>query len=120
MSNPAPRSFLDVDASASGKRWRERLDARGANVALDIAQTLGLPDLVARVLAGRGVAVGEAGGFLDPTIRDTMPDPHVLTDMEAAASRLADAVMGGERVAVFGDYDVDGAASAALLARFGG
>ncbi len=118
MSALAERSFLDVDASALGKRWRERLDARGANAALDIAQTLGVPDLVARVLAGRGVGVDDASTFLSPAIRNLMPDPHVLTDMEAAANRLADAVANGERVAVFGDYDVDGAAGAALMARF--
>jgi single-stranded-DNA-specific exonuclease len=87
-------------------------------MALAIAQTHGLPDVLARVLAGRGVSVQEAEGFLSPRLRDLLPDPHRLTDMETASLRLADAVQRGERVAIFGDYDVDGACSAALLAEY--
>jgi single-stranded-DNA-specific exonuclease len=56
--------------------------------------------------------------YLDPTVKRLMPDPHAVTAMEQAALRLADAVARGERIAIFGDYDVDGAASSALLARF--
>jgi single-stranded-DNA-specific exonuclease len=70
------------------------------------------------VLAGRGVEVDEAVAFLDPTVRALMPDPGVLAGMAVAAARLADAVGRGETVAIFGDYDVDGATSAATLARF--
>ncbi len=87
-------------------------------MALAIAQRHSLPDLVARVLAGRGVNADEATAFLDPTLKTLMPDPFVLTDMEALASRVADAIVSGERIAIFGDYDVDGATSAALFARF--
>ncbi|MBN9070820.1 MAG: single-stranded-DNA-specific exonuclease RecJ [Rhizobiales bacterium] len=112
------RLFLDVRASATGVAWEHRLDDRQDRAALAIAQTHGVPDIVARVLAGRGVGVEETPKFLDPTIRDLMPDPASLTDMEAAANRLADAVTRKEKVAIFGDYDVDGAASSALLARF--
>nr|WP_246504819.1 single-stranded-DNA-specific exonuclease RecJ [Microvirga antarctica] len=83
-----------------------------------IAQTHGLPDVLARVLAGRGVGVQEVEGFLTPRMRDLMPDPHVVVDMERAAGRLADAVLGREKVAIFGDYDVDGACSAALLSEY--
>jgi single-stranded-DNA-specific exonuclease len=86
--------------------------------ALAIAQNHGVPDLVARVLAGRGVSALDAARFLDPTIRDLLPDPASLTDMGKAASRLAEAVAAKEKVAIFGDYDVDGAASSALLKRF--
>jgi len=114
----ARRCFLDVRKSATGLAWTSRLDERGERAALAMAQGEGLSEVVARVLAGRGVAPGEAGRFLLPTIRGLLPDPASLTGMEAAAGRLADAVVGRERVAVFGDYDVDGAASAALLARF--
>ncbi|WP_245571668.1 single-stranded-DNA-specific exonuclease RecJ [Microvirga subterranea] len=78
----------------------------------------GLSDVLARVLAGRGVGLHETEGFLNPRLRDLMPDPAVLTDMEPAASRLADAVIRREKVAIFGDYDVDGACSAALLAEY--
>jgi single-stranded-DNA-specific exonuclease len=86
--------------------------------ALAIAQDHGLPDIVARVLAGRGVSAIDAARFLDPTIRDLLPDPSSLTDMDKAAGRLAEAVARKEKVAIFGDYDVDGAASSALLKRF--
>jgi single-stranded-DNA-specific exonuclease len=112
------RGFLGVARSATGRVWRDRLDARGQAQALAIAQHHGLPELLARVLAGRSVSLDEVETFLDPSIRRLMPDPHQLTDMEAAAARLADAVEKGEAVAVFGDYDVDGATAAALLTRY--
>ncbi len=112
------RFFLGVEQSASGRAWRDRLDARGAALALAIAQRHGLPELLARVLAGRGVEVDAVEAFLDPSIRRLMPDPHTLTGMEAAARRLADAVEAGEAVAIFGDYDVDGATASALLCRY--
>lgn len=116
--DPVPRAFLGVDRSVMGQRWVSRLDQAGQNRALAMSQLHGLPELVARVLAGRGVSVDDAPGFLDPTIRTLMPDPYRLTDCEAASERLVLAIRRGERVAIFGDYDVDGAASSALLARF--
>ncbi|MFK0165385.1 single-stranded-DNA-specific exonuclease RecJ [Rhizobium sp. NPDC090279] len=116
--DPVQRAFLGVERSVSGNRWVSRLDQAGQNRALAIAQTHGLPELIARVLAGRGVGQDEAMAFLDPTIRGLMPDPHLLTDCEKAAKRLLQAIKKGETVAIFGDYDVDGAASSALLYRF--
>ena len=110
--------FLGVEKSATGRAWRDRLDERGSARALAIAQRHQLPELLARVLAGRGVEVEEAIAFLDPTVKTLMPDPNGLTDMAAAATRLAEAVVRGEKVAILGDYDVDGASSAAVLARF--
>jgi single-stranded-DNA-specific exonuclease len=115
---PLNRHFLSVEQSATGRAWRDRLDERGSARALAIVQRHELPELLARILAGRGVDVDDAVGFLDPTVRLLMPDPSVLTDMPVAAARLAEAVMGGEKVAIFGDYDVDGASAAAVLARF--
>ena len=112
------RHFLGVERSATGRVWRDRLDERGAGRALAIAQRHDLPDLLARVLAGRGVEIDDVPGHLDPTVRTLMPDPSVLVGMDAAAARIADAVMRRETVAIFGDYDVDGATSAATLARF--
>src|SRR6185312_13916963 len=111
-----PIAFLGVTHSATGRLWRDRLDARGAARALAIAQRHQLPEMLARVIAGRGVEIDAVADFLDPTIRRLMPDPFTVTQMEAAAKRLADAAMRGETVAIFGDYDVDGATSAALLA----
>jgi single-stranded-DNA-specific exonuclease len=112
----APLAFLGVAHSLTGKLWRDRLDARGAARALAIAQRYQLPEMLARVLAGRGIDIDAVEDFLDPTIRKLMPDPHTVTEMEIAAKRIADAATRGERVAIFGDYDVDGATSAALLA----
>ena len=100
--------------SLTGRLWRWRnADDRSA---LAIAQSQALPEIVARLLAQRGLRADEAADFLSPTLRHFLPDPSVLTDMDAAAARLADAVRNGETVGIFGDYDVDGACSVAVLA----
>ncbi len=110
--------FLDVDSSALGRPWRPRLDSGGELRALAIAQIGGQDELIARVLAGRGVEPEAVERYLDPTLRELMPDPFVMRDMAAATERLKRAVEQGERVAIFGDYDVDGACSAALLSEY--
>src|SRR5215468_10165378 len=113
------RLFLGVERSICGRAWRDRLDERGAGRALAIAQRHdNVPELLARILAGRGVEVDEVTSFLDPTVRALMPDPHTLADMRASAVRLADAIVRGETVAILGDYDVDGATSAAVFGRY--
>jgi len=104
---------LGVGCSVTGRRWVWRQGEERTGLA--IAQRLGVPELVGRLLAARGVAMDDAAAFLEPTLRGLMPDPSVLTDMDAAAARLARAVQAGETVAVFGDYDVDGACSAAIM-----
>jgi single-stranded-DNA-specific exonuclease len=112
------RAFLGVERSALCQQWVPRLDQAGQNRALAMSQHHGMPELIARILAGRNVGVDDAQAFLNPTIRDLMPDPHSLTDCAAAANRIADAIERHEAIAIFGDYDVDGAASAALMHRF--
>ncbi|HTV34325.1 MAG TPA: single-stranded-DNA-specific exonuclease RecJ [Methylocella sp.] len=112
------RAFLGVERSVLGRKWLARVDAQGEAHAQAIAQLHGTGDLLSRVLAGRGVTPEAAGDYLDPTLRKLLPDPCVLQDMEAAASRLARAVVRREKIAIFGDYDVDGACSAALLADY--
>ena len=112
------RFFLGVEHSVTGRVWRDRLDERGQARALNIAQRLGIPELLARVLAGRGIEADDAEAFLDPTIKRLLPDPYTLTDMQAAVARIAHAIEHSESVAIFGDYDVDGATAAALLARY--
>ena len=109
-------AFLGVERSLTGRRWAARLaDER---TALAIAQRHGLPDAVARLLAARDVDLDSVTEFLDPTLRRFLPDPLHLKDMDVAIARLMRAVQGGERIVVFGDYDVDGATSSALLLRF--
>jgi single-stranded-DNA-specific exonuclease len=110
--------FLNVERSVLGRPWRSRIDGAGDAQALAIAQVSGQSDLMARILAGRGVKLDEVERYLDPTLRDSMPDPFTMRDMEPAVARLARAVRRAEKVAIFGDYDVDGAASAALLAQY--
>ena len=112
------RFFLDVERSVCGRAWHDRLDDRASARALSIVQRHGMPELLARVLAARDVDPEDVEAFLDPTVKRLMPDPDRLMDMGAAAARIADAVTRGEQVAIFGDYDVDGATAAALLARF--
>jgi single-stranded-DNA-specific exonuclease len=112
------RLFLGVEHSALGRPWRDRLDLEAQGHAQAIAQLHGHPDLLARVLAGRGVHADDCEAFLDPTIRALMPDPNVLVAMEALVARLVAAIETGDTVAIFGDYDVDGACSSALLATF--
>jgi single-stranded-DNA-specific exonuclease len=108
--------FLGVERSALGRRWYTRLD--DDRTALGLAQRLGVPEIVARVIAARGVDEAAVPAFLAPRLRDQLPDPMHLKDMDRAAGRLARAIQAGEQIAVFGDYDVDGATSSALLQRF--
>lgn len=108
--------FLGVERSATGRRWQTRLDDE--RLALGFAQRLGLPDIVARVLAARCVDEAAVPAFLEPRLRDQLPDPDHLKDMDKAAERVTRAVENDELIAVFGDYDVDGATSSALLHRF--
>jgi single-stranded-DNA-specific exonuclease len=111
-----PIPFLGVERSVCGRRWRTR--AADPALAAAIAERHGLPEIVGRLLAQRGVGIDEAPGFLAPRLRDQLPDPSHLRDMDRAVARLLRAVRDGEPIVVFGDYDVDGATSAALLLRF--
>ncbi len=117
---PAPsiRPVLGVACSTLGRAWHARLDDAGLSRALSIVQAHGHPDLLARVLAGRGVGVAEAEDHLAPTLRRAMPDPDGIQGMGAAVARLAAALGRAEAVGIIGDYDVDGAASAALLSEY--
>lgn len=112
--------FLGVSCSAKGFVWRERLGPGQQARATAMSQRFDLPELLGRVLAGRGVQVDDAEDFLTPTIKGLMPDPSSVLDVDVAAARLADAIEGRQKVAVFGDYDVDGACSSALMQLFFG
>jgi single-stranded-DNA-specific exonuclease len=111
-----PDIVLGVTASLTNRAWHwRRAEDR---LALALAQRLDVPEIVGRILAARDIGVDDAADFLQPTLRALLPDPGSLLDMECAADRLASAIATGETVAVFGDYDVDGACSAALLTLF--
>ncbi|MEL6549779.1 MAG: single-stranded-DNA-specific exonuclease RecJ [Pseudomonadota bacterium] len=107
-------AFLNVSHSLTGRRWIGPSDALSRH-AEALVQETGLPHALAAILARRQVTAAEADAFLEPTLRDLLPDPRAMRDMEAAATRFLAAMRGRERVAVFADYDVDGGASAALL-----
>ena len=113
-THPDQPAFLNVASSATGRRWvgPSVEDDRQAEA---LAQETGLPPALCRVLAQRGIAAAEATGFLTPTLRDLLPDPRTLKDMEKATARFLQAVEKDERIAIFADYDVDGGTSAALL-----
>ena len=113
-----PRAVLGVTTSLRGRPWTSRLDDTGEARSLAIAQLTGTSAVLSRILAGRGIGPAETPSYLDPSLRDLMPDPSVFADMERAAARIARAIETRETVAIFGDYDVDGAASAALLADY--
>lgn len=110
-------AFLGVTQSARAMRWQDRLKPDHTHIATAISQRYDLPELLGRVLAARDVGLDDIAGFLNPTIKSLMPDPSSLQDMDVGAERIADAIIKGEQIAIFGDYDVDGASSSALLHR---
>lgn len=107
-------AFLSVDNSLTGRLWRGP-EANLDRAAEALSQESRLPLPVSRILAARGVPAHEAQSYLDPKLRDLLPDPLSLRDMDKAAARIVDAVARRQRIAIFADYDVDGGSSAALL-----
>ncbi|GAB5389305.1 MAG: single-stranded-DNA-specific exonuclease RecJ [Alphaproteobacteria bacterium] len=104
-----------VDRSVTGRRWL--LAAGDERIGLALSQRHRLPEIVGRMMAARGIGLEDASAFLEPRLKDCLPDPSHLLDMNIAAARLADAVEKGEQIGLFGDYDVDGATSTALMLR---
>ncbi len=110
------KAYLGVAASALGRKWVLRdSDDR---TALTISQRLSLPEVVGRVMASRGIGIEGAASFLNPTLRDALPDPSSFLDMDKAAKRIAGGIKLNEKIIVWGDYDVDGATSSALMLRY--
>lgn len=107
-------AFLGVETSILGNRWTGP-DAAVERMGEAISQTLNAPEVIGRILAQRGVQPADAAAYLTPTLKELTPDPSSLKDMDAAADRLVTAVRERQRVAIFGDYDVDGGSSTALL-----
>jgi single-stranded-DNA-specific exonuclease len=115
-SGAGPVHFLGVARSLTGRAWRAR--AADAQVVRAHALSHGLEEPLARALASRGVRAGEADQYLTPTLKGLFPDPSCFLDMDKAAEILVDALVRDRATAVFADYDVDGATSAALLVRW--
>ena len=111
-----PAEDVPVERSVCGRSWR--LKAHDPALALALSQQHGLPELIGRILAGRGVGIDGAQAFIAPKIQTLLPDPSHLHDLDRAVMRLAHAIAGRETVGLLGDYDVDGATSTALLARY--
>ncbi|MCK5576340.1 MAG: single-stranded-DNA-specific exonuclease RecJ [Sphingomonadales bacterium] len=114
--NDGGKNVLGVSHSLSGRKWVSRLNDE--RLALAIAEQSGLPEIMGRLLAARGVLPEEVDDYLNPSLREHLPDPSTIQDMDKATTRLVDAIANDEKIAVFGDYDVDGATSSALLVRF--
>ena len=114
MTTPQDKAFLGVETSATGRRWVGPTGDED-RLAEAMAQDTQLPAPLCRILVRRGVSAQDAAAFLAPTLRDLLPDPRSLKDMDTASARFLTAVAQGERIAVFADYDVDGGTSAALL-----
>ncbi len=110
---PEP-AFLNVEDSLTGRRWVGP-DGNAQRMADALEQETLLPAALCRILADRGVPAENVGQFLDPKLRDLLPDPRSFRDIDIVAGRLVRALADKERIAVFADYDVDGGASAALL-----
>lgn len=109
-------SVLGVAKSLSGLAWELRpADDRNS---LAMAQKYGLPEIVARALAARNVTLETVEAFLNPTLKNNLPSPFSLKDMDRAARRMAASILAGEPIGLMGDYDVDGATSTALLKMF--
>ena len=107
---------LGVDRSFQGRRWQT--PASNDQTVGELKASLEISENLARILAGRGFSLDTAHPFLYPTLKELMPDPSILVDMDKAVDRLVKAVRHSEVIAIFGDYDVDGATSSALLIKF--
>ena len=108
--------FLGVARSLSGRLWTQR--SADPEAVRQHQLRLGLSEPLARALAGRSIGPGGAETYLNPTLKALFPDPSSFLDMDRAAEILVDALQSGRPAAVFADYDVDGASSAALLVRW--
>lgn len=114
----SPEPVLSIHSSGSGRRWvwrDESLASGDGRLALAMAQRAAIPEILARILFSRGVEATRVAAFLDPRLKDWLPDPSCLRDMDRTAARLADAVRNSETIGVFGDYDVDGACGTTIL-----
>jgi single-stranded-DNA-specific exonuclease len=107
-----------VDEKSSLSRFRWRIAEADERLVAAISERCRLPDVVAKIIAARGVPLDKVGDYVSPSIKKLLPDPYKLKDMEKAAARIEAAILKGETIGIFGDYDVDGATAAAVLYKF--
>lgn len=110
--------FLNVQKSLKNNSWHASLESHQESLILDWQQKFGIEHQVAKILISRGIKEENLFNYLDPKLRSLLIDPLKMSDMEKAADRLIKAIQKHENIMIFGDYDVDGACSSALLARF--
>ncbi|WP_370931178.1 single-stranded-DNA-specific exonuclease RecJ [Bartonella sp. DGB1] len=112
------QNIKDKSNSIGGYIWQEILDQQKINYALSISQKKNIPEIIARILVARGVTEAEVEDFLDPKIKNTLPDPLTLKDMDRCGEILVNAILSKQKIAIFGDYDVDGVCSSSILSKF--
>ena len=114
------KTVLGTEISIGGRRWSQKLNEgiETERLVYTIVQRYDLPEIIARLLVARDVSLENVNGFLNPKIRDIMPDPSSLMDMDVAVDRLVKAISDNELIGLFADYDVDGATSSALLKMY--
>lgn len=110
--------FLNVSASVTGQAWLDALDTVRCEHAACLEQKFGVSSMLARLLAARGVDEAQFYNYLEPRLRDSLPDPHSFKDMNRVLERIIAAIDAGEKIAIYGDYDVDGACAASIMYRF--
>ncbi|MBA4164125.1 MAG: single-stranded-DNA-specific exonuclease RecJ [Erythrobacter sp.] len=111
MASHSLAPVLGVSSSLSGRAWHWR----GGNMALGAGISGPDQDILTQLLLARGIAPDDLARNVAPSLREFLPDPSAFLDMDLAAERLAQAMLSGEKITIYGDYDVDGATSAALL-----
>ncbi len=115
--SPLPdRGFLGVSHSVRGRFWQ--LASADTHTVSSLLRHSEMPEVMARAMAVRDIGEADVKDYLAPTVRDLLPNPSSLQDMDAAVERIVQAILSDEAIAVFGDYDVDGATSTALLIRY--
>ncbi len=108
--------LIDENSSLNGFRWRLfDYDQRFVEA---VSQKFNLPDIIAKIINSRNVSFDDTGNYISPLIKNLLPSPFILKDMDKAVDRIVKAIVNGETIGIFGDYDVDGATSSAIIYRF--
>ena len=116
LGTSSENNFLNVVKSLTGKRWVQKPYNERSSLAL--SQKFSLPEIIGRLLDSRGINAASVDGFLEPKLSSSLPNPSHLIDLNAGVQRIIKAINLSDKITIFGDYDVDGATSTALLVRY--